>query len=156
MEETDTHEKFDQFKDKKKSTYSDSLYSTSYDIKKLDKKTIKKGEDLEYEINQTSARNRHLQEERGQVQLREEDEDENEEVKYSAVDTMNQGAIGRLDGIKAKTTAPKGKFTSFHRKIDKKALNMMTSTFLKTLPKKVQTDTLLAPTNQQPVQQVQV
>ena len=89
LEESDNHEKYDQFQDKKKSTYSDALYSTSLDMKKLDKKTIEKGKRIEDEINQLSSRNRHVQEERGQAELREEGEDENEEGKYGAVDTKN-------------------------------------------------------------------
>lgn len=36
LEESDTHEKYDQFQDKKKSTYSDAFYSTSLDMKNLD------------------------------------------------------------------------------------------------------------------------
>ena len=54
-------------------------------MKKLDKKTLEKGRQIEDEINQSSARNRHHLEERGQIELQE--EDDNEEVKYSAVDT---------------------------------------------------------------------
>lgn len=52
--------------------------------------------------------------------------------------------MGKLDGIRMKKTAPSGKFKTFHKKIDKKALDVMTSTFLKNLPKKGG-DTLLAP-----------
>ena len=60
LEESDTHEKFDQFKDKKQSSYTDSYYSTRLDMNKLDKKTIDHGTKLEGDINQSSARgNRH-------------------------------------------------------------------------------------------------
>jgi len=113
---------------------------------KLDKKTIDKGQQLENEINNTSARNRHQAEERNQVELREEDENDNEEVKYSAVDTGNQAAIGKLDGHKKSLiTAPQGKWKAFHKKIDKKAMGKMTSNFLQNLSKKDSKDTLLAP-----------
>ena len=99
-----------------------------------------------------------MAEERGQVELREEGEDENEEAKYSAVDTLNQNqtAIGGLDGIiSTNKTAPKGKFKAFHKKIDKKAMDAMTSTFLENLSKKSNKDALLAPGSQQGTQSVQ-
>jgi PAB1-binding protein PBP1 len=56
---------YDQFKNKK-SSYNESLYSTTYDINKLTKEQIKHAERIDHEIsNKDSKGNIHMAEERG-------------------------------------------------------------------------------------------
>ena len=77
---------FDQFKNKK-TTYNENLYTTKIDNTKITDDVKRKAEELEKEIlNQSSAGNIHLAEERNQLQQQDVDEtDRYEEMKYSGV-----------------------------------------------------------------------
>ena len=67
---------YDQFKNRK-TTYHESLYNVSYDKSALSKEEIAHAERIERDINaQDSHGNRHVAEERGQVQLRDTDNEE--------------------------------------------------------------------------------
>ena len=59
------NEPYNQFAGRNPSTYSWQQYSTSLDESKLSAETIAKGKKLEAEIEGTTAKNRHLAEERG-------------------------------------------------------------------------------------------
>ena len=78
---------------------------------------------LEKEINSMQSQNRHLAQERNQVP--QDDEGADEEKLYGAVDTLNQKAVGKLDGILTNMTTAKGKFKTFHAKIDRTAFDKM-------------------------------
>ena len=82
-----------------------------------------KGQKLEKEINSMQSQNRHLAQERNQMP--QDDEGADEEKLYGAVDTLNQKAVGKLDGILTNMTTAKGKFKTFHAKIDKTAFDKM-------------------------------
>lgn len=59
------------------------MYNTAYDLKKLTNEQIKKAAKIEQEINaEDSKGNIHLAEERNQIELR---DNENEEIMYSGV-----------------------------------------------------------------------
>jgi len=75
--EKDNKGSYDQFKGRN-TTYKESLYNVSYDQSKLSKEEIARAERIEREINSQDAKgNRHLAEERGQVAMR---DNENEEI----------------------------------------------------------------------------
>lgn len=74
--------KYDQFANKK-STYSESQYTTTYNIKDISKEKRKYAEKIQREINAADSKgNVHLAEERNQIQLRDNDD---EEILYSGV-----------------------------------------------------------------------
>ena len=94
-----------------------------------------------------TSSNRRQAEDRNQVSLK--DNDEDEESKYGAVDTKDQSAIGGLDGINcSKPTAPKGKWKGYHKSIEKDAFEKMTSTFLKGLSDKKNNSALVLQASQ--------
>lgn len=73
---------YDQFADKK-TTYKESLYNTTYDIRKFSKAQIDHAHKIEKEIMGSNAGgNIHMAEERGQILLR---DNEDEEIQYSGV-----------------------------------------------------------------------
>ena len=79
---TDSGGAYDQFANKK-TTYKESLYNTTYDIRKFTKEQIDHAHKIEKEIMQSnSGGNVHVAEERGQVLLR---DNEDEEIQYSGV-----------------------------------------------------------------------
>ena len=108
-------------------------------------------------MNAESA-NRHLAEERNQVDLRDSGKYEDEEARYGAVDRRNQKVVY---GSKANKLA-NSKFKTFHATIDKNGLKNMTDSFVKRLCQK-STESSLATQGQistnlkwkQPVQPVQ-
>lgn len=77
---------FDQFKDKH-STYNENSYTTTYDPSKLTEAQRRTANRVAWELeNEDSKGNRHIAEERGQRELRDNDyENDNEEMRYSGV-----------------------------------------------------------------------
>ena len=81
---------YDQFEGKQ-STYHENLYNVTYDPNKLTEKQKQEANRVAKEIEAGDSKgNRHLAEERGQVNLRDNDYDENEETSYSAVVRSDQ------------------------------------------------------------------
>lgn len=95
---------YDQFADRK-TTYKESLYNTTYDIRNFTKEQIDQAYKIEKEIMQQNADgNVHVAEERGQIMLR---DNEDEEIQYSGVIRKTK-----------KLNNPK-KFKCFHTKLVK-------------------------------------
>ena len=126
---------------------------------------------IERDIENATSSNRHVAEERNQIKVNSEDEDE--ESKYGATDRRKQIQVSNQDGgvfSKAeksakrkknpKATAPPGKFKTFRASVNKSALEEMHSSFLKELVHKKQTDTFFelkpSTTNLQPATNFQV
>lgn len=85
---------YDQFQGKS-TTYNDDIYSTKIDMTKVSKEQQRKAMQIESEIQGAATSNRHVAEERNQVQQQSEDtivdkENEDEEAKYGATDRRNK------------------------------------------------------------------
>ena len=119
---------FNQFKQSgiAKSTYDESLYTSSLDQSKI---TAKQREDalrVEKEINSTQSQNRHIQEERGQVELTddafgEQRNNRDEEMAFSGV-IRDQGK---------KEVVSFSKFKCYRTEIKRNALDQMKTKFIR-------------------------
>lgn len=107
---------------------------------------------IECEIENATSSNRHVAEERNQIKVHSDNEDE--ESKYGATDRRKQIEVSNQDGgvfskagksgkrkKNSKVTAPAGKFKTFHASINKAVLEEMKNSFLKELVHKKNTDT---------------
>ena len=88
---------------------------------------------VEQDVLNAKTKNRHVAEERNQVEQTSDNEDE--EGKYGATDRRNRKKVAGQDGgvfekggkgrRDTKLNCPPGKFTAFHKQIDKTALRKM-------------------------------
>ncbi|CDW80975.1 UNKNOWN [Stylonychia lemnae] len=102
LHDDDPNEKFDQFKGKK-STYDESLYTSKLDESQLTKEQKVYAKKIEKDIlTQPAEGNRHLAEERNQMELSDDEEDEmmysgviRDEQSYNSKINQSQGKAGR-------------------------------------------------------------
>ena len=108
---------YDQFEGKS-TTYDFNMYSTTIDESKVTNDIKQRAEQVEYQLANTAASNKHLAEERNQIDLRDDGEYEDEEARYGAVDRRNKTIVY---GSQAQAVTPL-KFKNFHAKIDKNGM----------------------------------
>ena len=135
LEDDNSSVPFDQFKGKT-TNYTDDIYSTSIDHSRVTNDQKKRALDAERDIAGAATTNRHVAEERNQIELRVDGEVNNEEeAKYgAAADRRNTRIASNQDGgifnnsagrqgssaatpsqkiTKKNITAPAGKFKTF-------------------------------------------
>lgn len=104
LEDTDDGMSFNQFKNKQ-SSYSDNIYTTSINQANITNQQKQYAERMEKEILNQTSKNIHLQEERGQRDLRDNDD---EEALYSGV-VREKGKNPKKEKGNSKTTPQKQK-----------------------------------------------
>lgn len=150
---------FNQFAGKK-TDYTDDHYSTPLNMAAISKEKQQYAMKVEREITSAVAKNRHVAEDRNQVELHSDNEGD-EEVKYGATDRkLQKGARNQDGGVFDKSqnntkqrkknsavNAPKGKFTNFHKQIDGKVWDTMSEGFIKDLIERNPKDSFFQPSS---------
>ena len=127
----DKDAKYDQFENRN-TDYEFSKYSTEIQEGKITEDLKRRAQEVENDILNQKATNKHQAEERNQIDLKDDGEYEDEEHRYGAVDRRNKNVVY---GSKVSKTSTSGKFKAFHASIDKQGLEKMTTGFLESIGK---------------------
>lgn len=94
---------YDQFADKKRTTYDENIYTTEIDQSKVSTELQRRAEQIEKDILGQRSSNRHLDEERGLISLKDNDDDVgDEEARYGAVKRVTKSSNFKAFNAKIK------------------------------------------------------